>query len=78
MEGIQDRREAIACSQPSSFEVTTIAGPIVGSGHEDCLFLDLTIPKKVFENPKTKVPVLVWVHGGYYSNIPICPYVDSS
>jgi hypothetical protein len=65
---IQDRSEAIACTQPSSREVTTIDGAIVGSGQEDCLFLDLTIPRKVFENKGAKVPVLQWVHGGYYSN----------
>lgn len=37
---------------------------------EDCLFLDIHVPKKIFEraqhNPKGfhGVPVLVWVHGG--------------
>jgi hypothetical protein len=65
---IQDLREAVACTQPSSREVTTVDGAIVGSGQEDCLFLDLTIPRKVFENKGTKVPVLQWVHGGYYSS----------
>jgi carboxylesterase type B len=65
---IQDRREALACTQPPSEEVRTVGGAIVGSGHEDCLFLDLTIPRKVFQNPQVKVPVLVWIHGGYYSN----------
>ena len=71
MDGIQDRREAMACTQPPSREVNTVGGEMVGGGHEDCLFLDLTIPRKVFENPQKKVPVLVWIHGGYYSNSPV-------
>jgi len=64
---IQDRQEAIACTQPPSDEVRTVGGAIIGGGSEDCLFLDLTIPQKVFQNPEVKVPVLIWVHGGYYS-----------
>ena len=66
---IQDQRQAIACTQPPSEEVRTVGGAILGAGQEDCLFLDLTIPQKVFENPQAKVPVLVWIHGGYYSNL---------
>lgn len=66
---IQDQRQAIACTQPPSEEVRTVGGVILGAGQEDCLFLDLTIPKKVFENHQTKVPVLVWIHGGYYSTL---------
>src|ERR1700733_5942361 len=69
---IQDRKEAVACTQPPSQEVRTVGGDVVGGGHEDCLLLDLTIPSKVFKNPQTKVPVLIWVHGGYYSvSLPI-------
>jgi carboxylesterase type B len=38
------------------------------SASEDCLFLDVTISKKVIEAPEGKnVPVLVWIHGGAYS-----------
>lgn len=61
VEGIQDRKEAIACTQPPADDVRTVGGDVVGAGSEDCLFLDLTIPRSVFENPKVKVPVLVWV-----------------
>ncbi|KAI8167090.1 Carboxylesterase [Colletotrichum sp. SAR 10_71] len=42
---------------------------------EDCLFLDVVVPKKVFESAKNGtsatgyngVSVLVWIHGGAYS-----------
>ncbi|KAK1853675.1 carboxylesterase family protein [Colletotrichum chrysophilum] len=42
---------------------------------EDCLFLDVVVPKKVFESAKNGtsatgykgVPVLVWIHGGAYA-----------
>jgi carboxylesterase type B len=70
MDGIQDRREAVACTQPPSKEVKTVGGQEVGSGSEDCLFLDLTIPRRMVEDRENKVPVLIWVHGGYYSNSP--------
>ncbi|KAI9799700.1 MAG: hypothetical protein M1825_004435 [Sarcosagium campestre] len=41
---------------------------------EDCLFLDVFVPKKVFEEQRKerdywgrKAPVLVWIHGGGYT-----------
>lgn len=66
---IQDARDRVAraCTQPFMDNVKTTQNGFVGTGFEDCLYLDLTIPKKVWENPSTKVPVLVWIHGGYYS-----------
>ncbi|VUC31343.1 unnamed protein product [Clonostachys rosea] len=33
---------------------------------EDCLFLDVHVPKKVFKS-KCGAPVLVWIHGGGYA-----------
>ncbi|KAK1675025.1 Alpha/Beta hydrolase protein [Colletotrichum godetiae] len=38
---------------------------------EDCLFLDVVVPKKIFDATKsnetaTKAPVLVWIYGGGY------------
>lgn len=42
---------------------------------EDCLFLDVVVPKKVFDSTKKKrpsrlgqglAPVLVWIYGGGY------------
>ncbi|KAF4990586.1 hypothetical protein FGRMN_8401 [Fusarium graminum] len=38
------------------------------SGNEDCLFLDLYVPKSVFETPDPKpLPVTVWFYGGAYA-----------
>ncbi|KAF4200232.1 hypothetical protein CNMCM8927_003679 [Aspergillus lentulus] len=35
---------------------------------EDCLFLDVTVPKQVFKNSSGKgAPVVVWIHGGAYT-----------
>ena len=38
---------------------------------EDCLFLDVVVPQKVFEQAaphrKPSAPVLVWIHGGGYT-----------
>lgn len=36
---------------------------------EDCLFLDVLVPKKVFDKARNekKVPVLVWIYGGGYT-----------
>lgn len=38
---------------------------------EDCLFLDIIVPQKVFEQAaphrKPLAPVLVWIHGGAYT-----------
>lgn len=36
---------------------------------EDCLFLDVLVPRKVFErrNQKRGAPVLIWIHGGGYT-----------
>uniref|UniRef100_A0A8H7K424 Carboxylic ester hydrolase n=1 Tax=Bionectria ochroleuca TaxID=29856 RepID=A0A8H7K424_BIOOC len=33
---------------------------------EDCLFLDVHVPKKIFKS-KCGAPVLVWIHGGGYA-----------
>ena len=34
---------------------------------EDCLFLDVMVPRNIFENSKSsKSSVLVWIHGGAY------------
>ncbi|RSL47016.1 hypothetical protein CEP51_015837 [Fusarium floridanum] len=35
---------------------------------EDCLFLDLYVPKSVIDNPSgTPAPVVVWIHGGAFA-----------
>lgn len=35
---------------------------------EDCLFLDVIVPRKVFKDPTAAAPVLVWIYGGGYVN----------
>ncbi|KAJ6187121.1 hypothetical protein N7519_002029 [Penicillium mononematosum] len=42
---------------------------ISAGGVEDCLFLDVQVPRKIFDNAKTDKklsPVLVWIHGGSF------------
>lgn len=36
---------------------------------EDCLFLDIAVPQKIFDNRGngSGAPVLVWIHGGGYT-----------
>lgn len=34
---------------------------------EDCLFLDVVVPKSVFEKPSATAPVLVWFDGGGFA-----------
>lgn len=43
--------------------------PGASNENEDCLFLDLVVPKSVFDNKanKTAVPVIVWIHGGGFT-----------
>lgn len=40
---------------------------MVQYGQEDCLFLDVHVPKTVFDRAQSgaQVPVLVWIHGKY-------------
>ncbi|KAF4951364.1 hypothetical protein FGADI_7562 [Fusarium gaditjirri] len=38
------------------------------NGNEDCLFLDVYVPRSVFDNPSSKpLPVTVWFYGGAYA-----------
>ncbi|KAH7466618.1 hypothetical protein FOMA001_g16031 [Fusarium oxysporum f. sp. matthiolae] len=38
------------------------------NGNEDCLFLDVYVPRSVFDNPGSKpLPVTVWFYGGAYA-----------
>ena len=36
-------------------------------GAEDCLFLNLYVPRKALKNTSMKLPVIVWIFGGAYS-----------
>ena len=33
-------------------------------GNEDCLFLNVYVPKSAIENEDASLPVMVWIHGG--------------
>ena len=46
---------------------TQIGGPLPPSPHsEDCLFLDIYVPKSAFNLGIAKTPVVVWFFGGAY------------
>ncbi|GFF59579.1 lipase 1 [Aspergillus udagawae] len=50
----------------------TSMGPVLMDprANEDCLFLDVVVPKKIFETSGKKrkgAPVLVWIYGGGYT-----------
>lgn len=39
--------------------------PVDPRTSEDCLFLDVLLPKKIWDTrQRTRAPVLVWIHGG--------------
>ncbi|CAG7815080.1 unnamed protein product [Allacma fusca] len=37
------------------------------TGNEDCLYLNIYTPKVYFEGEEKKLPVIVWIHGGFYN-----------
>jgi hypothetical protein len=54
----------------SSFNTTTgPAPPLDPRTTEDCLFLDVLVPKKIFDHAGkgSGAPVLVWIYGGGYT-----------
>ncbi|KAG4439719.1 hypothetical protein IFR05_004797 [Cadophora sp. M221] len=56
---------------PSSFtagNLSSIPPPVAGTS-EDCLFLDVKVPKTVFDAPRNQkgAAVLVWLYGGGYT-----------
>lgn len=47
---------------------SSLLPPAEPSEQEDCLFLDIMVPKSVFDKRKTqKSPVMVWVYGGGFA-----------
>ncbi|EHK21879.1 uncharacterized protein TRIVIDRAFT_151632 [Trichoderma virens Gv29-8] len=47
---------------------SSILPPAEPSEQEDCLFLDVMVPKSVFRNKNTrKAPVIVWIYGGGFA-----------
>ncbi|KAL2859560.1 carboxylesterase family protein [Aspergillus pseudodeflectus] len=66
--GIQDGSYGPNCIQdeiPDVFFMPGVKG-LFGSADEDCLFLDIYVPGKALRKRKSKVPVVVWIHGGAY------------
>ena len=61
-EGTYDvsREQFIACPQLGN------DGLVMGT--EDCLFLNVYVPDAVFDNPDSKLPVMVYFHGGALSS----------
>ena len=39
-------------------------GSSIIDGKEDCLFLNVYVPKSAIENEDASLPVMVWIHGG--------------
>jgi carboxylesterase type B len=54
--------------EPPVFNISQIP-PINGEETEDCLFLDVVVPRKIFDSRSSSkgAPVLVWIDGGGYS-----------
>ena len=46
-------------------------------GQEDCLMLNVYVPELAFSSkPDTKLPVMVWIHGGALAFGNFCPYLS--
>jgi carboxylesterase type B len=67
--GVQDGGDtSILCPQASPKWLSDLTGTSTKppGESEDCLYLDVYVPEKVFANRKSasKTPVLVWIYGG--------------
>lgn len=59
---IQNASDVI-CPQGKPNWVTAVLGDVPTTS-EDCLFLDVLLPKRIWETRQyTRAPVLVWIHG---------------
>ncbi|KAL8851638.1 MAG: hypothetical protein Q9221_003475 [Calogaya cf. arnoldii] len=58
--------------------------PSLQKASEDCLFLDIYVPKKAIDDPSLKLPVVSWFYGGAYifgakdQAEPILPFYDGT
>ena len=52
------KESEIMCPQPDP----GLVGPPMGQ--EDCLVLNVYVPENVYNDSSSKVPVMVWIHGG--------------
>ncbi|KAL8838672.1 MAG: hypothetical protein Q9176_004912 [Flavoplaca citrina] len=58
--------------------------PSLQKASEDCLFLDIYVPKKAIDNPSLKLPVISWFYGGAYifgakdQADPVLPFYDGT
>ncbi|KAJ0423580.1 Alpha/Beta hydrolase protein [Aspergillus carlsbadensis] len=66
--GVQDGSYGPNCIQAAIPDVFFMPGKegLFESAGEDCLFLDIYVPGKALRRRRSKVPVVVWVHGGAY------------
>ncbi|PBP16536.1 alpha/beta-hydrolase [Diplocarpon rosae] len=68
-EGINTINITAGYTPPNLSQNSSSIPPPVPGTSEDCLFLDVLVPRAVFdENMKSKgAPVVVWIHGGGYT-----------
>ncbi|CAL3968307.1 hypothetical protein PZA11_006736 [Diplocarpon coronariae] len=68
-EGINSINITAGYTPPNLSQNPSSIPPPVPGTDEDCLFLDVLVPKAVFdENMKSRgAPVVVWIHGGGYT-----------
>lgn len=58
--------------------------PSLQKASEDCLFLDIYVPKKAIDDPSLKLPVISWFYGGAYifgakdQAEPVLPFYDGT
>ncbi|KAL3425899.1 acetylcholinesterase [Phlyctema vagabunda] len=66
--GVQDGSYGKICPQAyARWQLgANVLNPPAENESEDCLFLDVVVPKTVYES-NASVPVLVWFHGGGYA-----------
>ena len=53
-----------SCVQPGSGDFSFSFSRDIYSGDEDCLYLNVFVPKNQVEFKKNKFPVMFWIHGG--------------